>query len=68
MEIRIEKGIVISFDLITLRGKIIAIRNGKKFKFHSTCFQSAPPTRFPLIGEMVKMAFSRGKLVSVRSD
>ena len=64
--IRIEKGIIVLFNSITLWG-VIALCSGKEIEFHSTCFQSAPPTRFPKLGEMVQITFSCGELVFVRS-
>ncbi len=46
LEIRIERGTVLSFDPTTSRGKI-SLSGGNQLEFHSTCFQSVPPTRFP---------------------
>lgn len=67
MKTYIKKGVIISFDLAASRGKILVFRSGKKIKFHSTCFQSDPPTRFPKLGEIVEMTFSDNKLISVHS-
>ncbi len=64
--IRTKLGMVSSFDLLTARGTIFFCK-GKKIKFHSTCFQSTPPTRFPNLGESVEAIFSDGVLVRALS-
>jgi len=65
-EIRVEEGTIVSFDTRTSRG--VLNLHDIKVKFHSTCFQSTPPTRFPKIGEAVRVTFSHNILVSVRSE
>lgn len=64
--ILIKQGKVDSFDTATSRG--VLILGEERVLFHSTCFHSAPPTRFPRQGELILAVFSNGRLVSVRSD
>ncbi|PIR68431.1 hypothetical protein COU49_01020 [Candidatus Nomurabacteria bacterium CG10_big_fil_rev_8_21_14_0_10_35_16] len=59
------KGIVISFNFTTARGKV-AMVNGKEISFHSTSFNSGAPARFPKIDEAVEVIFCEGSLVRVR--
>ena len=66
MEIKVETGKVLSFDSATSAGKV-SLRRGDEVEFHSTCFQSGSPTRFPRSGEEVKVTFDEDRLVSVRS-
>jgi len=67
MSARIENGVIVLFDQTALRGKIMILHNGEIIGFHSTCFQSAPPTRFPMLGDMVTITFFDDKLVIVHS-
>ena len=67
IEFQIKKGVIVAYNSVTYWGRIKILRGGKKIKFHSTCFQSTLPTRFPKLGETVQIIFSCGKLVSVRS-
>ena len=66
-EIKVEVGTVVAFDTQTSRGKV-SLRSGGEVEFHSTSFQSAPPTRFPRSGDAVRVTFDAGRLVSVRSQ
>ena len=60
------QGKVSSFDMATSRG-VIWLDACSELGFHSTCFQSTLPTRFPTVGERVKATFQGRQLISVRS-
>lgn len=64
--IRTKEGIVSSYNPLTHEGTV-SFKGDEKVGFHSTCFQSAPPTRFPNVGEPVEVTFSDGVLLIVRS-
>ena len=60
------KGIILTFDFNTLRGKV-ALVNGEKANFHSTSFDSGSPHRFPKVDEAVSVVFSGKHVVRVHS-
>lgn len=65
-DLLIYQGKVSSFDMTTSRG-VIWLDACSELGFHSTCFQSALPTRCPIVGERVKATFQGRQLISVRS-
>lgn len=64
MTITTHLGVVLEFDKDSAKGIILS--EGKKIKFHSTIFQSLPPTKFPEVYDLVRLSYDEDRLISVR--
>ena len=68
LNVTTKLGKVREFSQVTSAGTVVIDGKNKRLQFSSTCFHSAPPFRYPTVGEQVRITLSTdtGKVVLVR--
>lgn len=59
-----HEALIVAYDPATGRGEVL-LGLGGQFSFHTTSYQSLPPTRFPEVGTAVNVHFQDGRLISI---